>query len=210
MIYPIGTRTSGASDGVMLRGAAFSRSNVQVNYAGYFSAHSGVNKFQAARSAGGRAEVYLPEKRLELGVSYSRFLEGQHYNSTGVHLWWEPRKIPLQVRSEYAHGQHSQGYWIETSYRLSQINGPESWIGRLEPLFRMQQSFRHSPNTGGQSDGLPQKDAQQADFGLEYNLPHEIRLNGSYSRAFAGNGNGNIWDISLTYRFLLPLWWGHK
>ncbi len=210
IIFPIGTRTSGSSDGVMVRGAAYSQRAVQVDYVGYFSVRSGINKFQAARTAGGRASVYFPEKRLELGYSYSRFLQGQNYNSNGVYLWWEPQRVPLQIRSEYAHGQHSQGYWMEAAYRLSQFNGPDSWIGRVEPLFRMQQSFRSSPNTGGQSDSLPAVNTQQADFGLQYNLPHEVRLDGSYSRIFSSTGNGNIWDISLTYRFLFPLWRGHQ
>jgi hypothetical protein len=209
IIYPIGTRTSGSSDGVMVRGVATSSGSYQVNYVGFFSAHSGVTKFGAARSAGGRAEVYFPTKRLEIGTSYSRFLEGQHYNSTGVHVWWEPQRMPLQIRSEYAHGQHSQGYWVEAAYRLSRMNGFHRWIAGLEPLFRIQQSFRSSPNTGGQGDGLPPVDTQQADFGLLYTFPHEIRLAGSYSRQFSANGNGNIWDISLTYRFLFPMWRGH-
>jgi hypothetical protein len=210
IIFPIGTRTSGSANGGMVRGAAFSSSVVQVNYVGYFSAHSGVNKFGAGRSAGFRSEGYFPKQRIEVGVSYSRFLEGQHYNSAGVHLWWEPQHVPLQIRSEYAHGQHSQGYWVEAAYRLSQINGAHSWVAGLEPLFRMQQSFRSTPNTGGQSDGMPPVDTQQADFGLLYTFPYEVRLSGSYSRQFSSNGNGNIWDFALTHRFLFPMWRGRS
>jgi hypothetical protein len=210
IIFPIGTRTSGSSDGVMLSGAILTKPAVQIHYNGYFSVSSSVDKFEAGRTAGGRVSAYLPDKRLELGVSYSRFLQGQHYNSTGVYVWWEPKQVPLQIRSEYARGQHSQGYWVEAAYRLSQVKGPESWIAGLEPLFRMQQSFRFSPNASGQSDGLPPVNTQQADFGLLYTFPREVRLAGSYSRQFSANGNGNIWDISLTYRFLLPLWPGHK
>jgi hypothetical protein len=37
-----------------------------------------------------------------------------------------------------------------------------------------------------------------------------VRLNTSYSRKFSSTGNANIWDISLTYRFLFPMWRGHQ
>jgi hypothetical protein len=211
LIAAIGTRTTGSSDGGMIRGVLFSKPSVQVNYVGYFSASSGVNQFQAARAAGDRIDVYFPNRRIEIGTSYARFLQGTHNNSVGAHFWWLPPHSPLQVRSEYAHAEHAQGYWIETTYRLSQLHGPESFVGRIEPLFRMQQTFR---NSSGAGDGLPAADTQQADFGIQYHLPHEVRLNTSYSRKFSSpngtNGNANIWDISLTYRFLFPLWRGSK
>jgi hypothetical protein len=211
LISPIGTRTTGSSDGGMIRGVLFSKPKVQVNYVGYFSASSTVDQFQAARAAGDRIEAYFPNKRIEIGTSYARFLQGTHNNSFGAHFWWLPPSSPLQVRSEYAHSEHAQGYWIETAYRLSQWHGPDSFVGRIEPLFRMQQSFRNSPSPG---DGLPAADTQQADFGFQYHLPHEVRFNTSYSRKFSspngGNGNTNIWDLSLTYRFLFPLWRGSK
>jgi hypothetical protein len=202
LIFPIGTRTTGSSDGFMVRGNAFSTSAVEIHYVGYFSVASTISQFKAARSAGDRIEIFFPGKRLELGTSYGRFLQDQHYNSTGVDFWWQPWRVPLQVRSEYGHGPHAQGYWIEASYRLSQLRGPDSWLGRAEPVFRMQQVFRNSPGLG---DSLPGADTQQADFGLDYHLPNEFRLNMSYSRMFSSTGDRNIWDISLTYRFLFPV-----
>lgn len=207
LLFSIGTRTTGSSDGVMVRGALLSRPGVQVNYIGYFSAASTVSQFQAARSAGDRIDVYFPGRRIEIGTSYNRFLQGTHNNSVGAHFWWQPRRAPLQVRSEYAHGEHAQGYWMESTYRLSQLRGPDSLVGRLEPVFRMQQIFRNSPGPG---DGLPSADTKLADFGLVYHLPHEVRVNASYSRKFSTTGNGNIWDMSLTYRFLFPAWRGSK
>lgn len=207
LIFPIGTRTTGSSDGMMIRGVLLSQPKMQVHYIGYFSVLSGVDQFQSARSAGDRIDFYFPGKRIEIGTSYARFLQGTHNNSVGAHFWWLPWRFPLQVRSEYAHGEHAQGYWLEASYRLSQWRSPDSIVGRIEPLFRMQQVFRNSPGPG---DGLPSADTQQADFGLDYHLPHEVRINTSYSRKFSSNGNGNIWDMSLTYRFLFPVWRGHK
>lgn len=205
MIAAIGTRTTGSSDGAMLRGVLFASNAVHVNYLGYFSAMSGVPQLQSARTAGDRIDIVFPSKRVEIGTSYGRFLQATHSNSFGMHFWWQPWSIPLQVRSEYAHDRHAQGYWLETGYRLSQWSGPESVIGRLEPLFRIQQVFRNSPGPG---DGLPSADTQQADFGLLYHFPHETRFTASYSRKFSAMGNGNIWDLAITYRFLFPMWRG--
>jgi hypothetical protein len=207
IIFAIGTRTTGSSDGAMIRGALVSNSSLQLNYVGYFSAASTVDQFTSARSAGGRIDVFLPNQRLEIGTSYSRFLQGTHNNSIGAHVWWQSRDASLQIRSEYAHSEHAQGYWIESAYRLSHGRSKDSFVGRLEPVFRMQQLFRNSPSPG---DGLPSADTKQADFGFVYHLPHEVRLNSNYSRKFSTSGNGNIWDMSLTYRFLFPAWRGHK
>jgi hypothetical protein len=203
LISPIGIQ-QGSSVGAMLRGAAFSTPHVQLNYAAYFSVASNVKQFTADRASGGQFSFYIPEKRLEIGASYSYLLQGQRGNSTGVHLWWQPARIPLAFRSEYAHGPHAQGYWMEAGYRLSQWNGPDSWLGRLEPVFRMQQTFRESP---GQGDHLPAANTQRADFGLDYHLPHEVRINTSYARQFSSTGNENIWETTLTYRFLFPAIW---
>ena len=69
---------------------------------------------------------------------------------------------------------------------------------------------RFSAVARAQVDGLPSANTQQADFGLDYNFPHTVRLNSSYSREFSKTGDTNIWDVSLTYRFLLPLWRGSE
>ena len=135
-----GRVTAGWSRGVLIAKPAF-----HLNYIGYFSASSNAPQFQAGRAAGYRFDAYFPSKRVEVGTSYGRFLQGTHNNSSGAHFWWQPWRFPLEVRSEYAHGAHAQGYWIESTYRLSQWRGPDSLFGRLEPVFRMQQTFRNSP-----------------------------------------------------------------
>ncbi|HEU5340886.1 hypothetical protein [Edaphobacter sp.] len=205
LIFPIGTRTTGSSDGAMVRGVLVSKPEVQVNYIGYFSAFSSVPQFESARAAGDRIDVYFPGKRVEVGTSYARFLQGTRNNSFGTDFWWQPWRAPLQVRSEYAHGAHAQGYWLEGTYRLSQWRGADNFIGRLEPLFRIQQVFRNSPGPG---DSLPAADTKQVDLGLVYHLPQEVRFTTSYSRKLSATGNANIWDMAITYRFLLPMWRG--
>ena len=207
LIFGIGTRTSGSSDGAMVRSKLYASPKLEINDLVFFSANDTGSKFEAGRAIGDRVDFFLPDKRLELGASFERFLQStpadvSHRNSEGVDLWWIPWRLPLQFRSEYARGPHAEGYWAEVGYFLSQFGGQDSWIGRLQPVFRIQQTFRLSSGPG---DGLPQANTKQADFGFDYYLPHEVRLNTSYSRTFS-TVNGNIWDISLTYRFLFPAW----
>ena len=205
LIFSLGTMGTGSSVGGMLRGSAVSNSKFSVDYAAYFSAASTNSQFNSQRSTGGRAGVYFPEKRLELGMSYGRVLQGTHSNFLGADLWWEPADTGFKLRSEYAHGAHSQGYWLETDYRLSRFGGPDSPIGRLEPVFRWQQTFRNSPDP---TDGLPAADTNRIDAGLDYHFPHEIRINTSYSRQLSSTGDRNIWQTGIVYRFLFPTWKG--
>jgi hypothetical protein len=203
MIAAVGTRDTGTAVGMQARGNAYSNSHLQLNYVAWFSKRQDRFSLNGTRSVGDRVEVFLPNKRIELGTSFTRRLQGTYYNSVGAHFYWLPWRSPLQVRAEYAHDPHSQGYWIENSYRLSQWRGADSLLGRVEPLFRFQQSFRNSPGPG---DGLPGVDTKIADFGVDYHFPHDVRLNTSYSRQFAQGGDGNIWGLALSYRFLLPAW----
>ena len=204
-VAAIGTG-QGYSDGFMLRGNLFSTRNYAINYETYFSTLSTINKFTSQRGAGYRVSVFIPGTRLEVGTSYRRTLQGTQFNSEGVDFTWEPYQAPVQFRGEYAHSPSGFGYWIQGSYRLSQIKGENSLIGRLEPVFRMQQFFRPEliPN-----DSLPTTNAQQPTFGLNYYLPHEVRVNASYGRQLlAQTTDTNVWDFGITWRFLFPAWPG--
>ena len=204
LIAGVGTGT-GTGTGGMLSGSAISRSKYSISYNAYFSGRVGNQYFAANRTAGGRASLYLPDKRLEIGLSYNRLLQGTHENFYGGHLWWEPKDSGFQLRSEFSRGHHAQGYWIETAYRTPAFGGLDSFIGRFEPLFRMQQTFRRDTVV---SDTLPPVNTQLADFGLDYNLPHNTRILTSYSRQFSSTGNFNIWQTGIVYRFLFPTWKG--
>jgi hypothetical protein len=203
IISALGTRTTGSGDGIQLRGNIHSDNRVKLDYTTYFSVRSNVGQFQAARAAGIRGIAFFPGTRVEVGGSYARFLQQTNYNTMGAHFYWLPYRIPLQIRSEYARTAGGQGYWIENSYRLSQFGGAQSILGRVEPLFRLQQYFRNAPFKG---DGAPSADAKQADFGLDYHFSQNIRFNSSYSRVFSTSGDGNVWDLAITYRLLYPLW----
>jgi len=210
LIYGIGTKPGGAANGGMARGDLYSNRDVQLSYVVCFSGASNIHDLQSARTFGDRISFFFPRQRLEIGTSYQRYLEQTHLNSEGVHLWWLPYRLPVEVRSDYAHTQTSHGYWLETAFPLFAGRGGHRLLAGLQPAFRMQQTFRIAPNIAGEPDGLPAVNTQEADFGLDYVAHGDMRLNTSYSRSFSANGNKNIWDASLTYRFLFPMWRGSK
>ncbi len=208
VIFPIGTRTDGSSDGVMLRGAAVSQPGWELNYTAYFSANSRANKFESGRAAGGRVGVFFVKPHLEVGASYQRFLQDEHYNAAGGYLIWQPPQAPVDLRSEYAHSPAGHGYWVEGAFRF--VNKPvdSSLIARLEPIVRMQQFWRSSFLPG---DSLPAGDLRQADAGLNYHLTQQVRLNATYGRRFnSGGADLNDWNVAVTYRFLFPLFPGRS
>jgi hypothetical protein len=202
VVAAIGTGI-GYSDGFMARGTLLSNDLYAVNYTAYFSTLSTVNKFESQRGTGGRMGLFLPRMRFEFGVSYQKQLQDRRMNSVGTDLSWAPYRVPLGVKGEWAHSDSGHGYWIQAAYRLSQLAGDTSPIGRLEPVFRMQQFFRAKPIAG---DSLPARNVRLPQFGLNYYLPHEIRLNGSYTREFISDAAAvNVWEFGITYRFLFPL-----
>lgn len=203
LISSIGTMNTGVGVGGMLRGSAISTPRYSIDYAGWFSARSSNEQFPSQRSAGGRVSLYLKQSRLEMGLSYDHRLQDSRENFYGAHLWWEPANTAFRLRSEFARGHHAQGYWVEADYRTQAFGGLDSWIGRFEPVFRMQQTFRRDT---AESDGVPLVDTQRADFGLDYNLPHNVRILTSYARQFSSAGNQNVWETGIVYRFLFPTW----
>lgn len=203
LIFGAGTMGTASSVGGMVRGSAFANDTVNVDYVGFFSAASTNQQFSAERSSGGRISTYFPKARVEVGVSFDRLLQDTHENFVGGHFWWEPADTHFRFRSEYAHAPHAHGYWLEADYRLAHFGGEQSFVGRFEPVFRMQQTFRNQPDA---EDGLPGVDTNRVDFALDYHLPHEVRINTSYARELSSNGNRNIWQTGIVYRFLLPLW----
>lgn len=207
IILAIGTRTNGYNDGFMARGVLVDRKSYQVNYTTYFSALSTIRKLESGRSFGARAGVFFPHPGLEFGVSYQKLLQDQRANSTGAYLSWQPDSVPFDLRGEYAHSLLGQGYWLEGAYRFSRFRGADSLLGRLQAVGRAQQFYHGEPDPTG---ALPGADTQRAEFGLNYYLPHEVRLNASYGRQFSSLGDRNVWNFAVTYRFLFPLYPGHK
>jgi len=203
----LGLFQGGSGLGGMLRGDAFASHKYSISYAYFYSTRRNAVDFAAHRGTGGRASLFLPEQGLEFGLSYDRLLQGTHENFYGGYGWWTPPNSGLRLRTDFARGHHAQGGWVEADYRLKAFGGYESVIGRAEPVFRYQQTFRRDTIV---SDGLPLVNTQRADFGFDYNLPHNVRILSSYARQFSSAGNRNIWETGITYRFLFPVWRGKE
>jgi hypothetical protein len=205
IIYTIGTRTSGSSNGGMVRGAAVSRPTYNLTYIAYASTATTVENLQAGRTAGGRAGLFLPQAGLEVGGSYQRFMQNGGSNIAGAYFTYQPPPIPFDVRAEYAHSPAGQGYWLEGAYHLAPNRDMDTWLSRLQVVGRVQQFFKGTPTPG---DALPSVNVNQFDVGLNYYLPHNVRLNGSYGRQYSTAGNANVWNFEIVYRFLFPAWPG--
>ncbi|HWF92474.1 MAG TPA: hypothetical protein VN684_09335 [Terriglobales bacterium] len=204
LIFPIGT---GSSDGLMLRGGFSLNSKVNLNYASYFSTLSTNDTLDSDRNIGGRIGLFFPGPRVEAGVSWQKSLQEDRKNSFGFHFAWQPPRVPMNIRSEYARSDDGSGYWIESAYRLSQIPVWNHVMRRTELVARMQQFFKGENTAPGGPDNeynLPFGNVQQPDLGLNYYIHDGLKVSGSYGRWF-GHKDWNTWEMGIAYRFALPL-----
>ena len=204
LILPLATASS---DGAMLRGGFPINSRVNGNYAAYVSATSiGVTGLESERHAGTRFGFFFPGVRVEVGTSWQRTLQDVRKNAFGFHMGWQPPKIPLNLRAEYARSFQASGYWVEGAYRLNQARFWQKQMRRTEVVARAQQFF--NGEIGADADaalGLPGAETREADFGINYYLRDGLRGVAGYGRQFSSLGNFNQWTYGITYRFLLPL-----
>ncbi len=91
----------------------------------------------------------------------------------------------------------------EAAYRLSQVPFLQNELRRTQVVGRMQQFFVGENG----SDALLSMNTRQFEFGLNYYLIDGLKASSSYGRQFSTDGNKNVWTMSLTYRFVVPL--GH-
>ena len=203
LILPIGIGPSNASTGAMVRGGFKANSAFNINYALYFSTLSTVSPLDSNRFAGGRVGIFIPESRIEIGGSFQHLLQNDRSNSFGFHGAWQPSAVPLDLRGEYQRSSQGSGYWIESSYRLSQVPVWQYVTRRTQLVARLQQFYVGKLP----SDSLPSVDTRQFEFGVNYYFRDGLRVVSSYGRQFSEAENKNIWTIGLTYRFAFPL--GH-
>jgi hypothetical protein len=201
----IGTRTTGAGDGLMLRGVVVQTPKLSAQYSAYFSVLSNIEQFGSARTFGGDGSVFFSHPRIEVGLSGQRFLQDRHINSGAAYVSWQPTQVPLDFKAEYDSSYYGRGYWMEGAYRLEQAPIP-SFLRKLQAVGRVQQVF---PQNGG-GNGLPSVRTDRVDFGLNYYIRDDLRLLSSYGRTFSSQGNANVWNLGFTYRFMIPLWPGRK
>ena len=204
LILPINTAPS---DGAMFRGGFPVGGGANMNYALYVSTTSiGIGSVDSERHVGGRMGFFLPGPRLELGGSWQRTLQDERKNAFGFHMGWQPSKVPLNLRAEFAHSFEGSGYWVEGVYRLSQVHFWEKALRRTEVVSRAQGFSVGEIGADGEAAlGLPTADMREADFGINYFLRDGLKGIASYGRQFSPAGNANQWSFGLAYRFLIPL-----
>lgn len=203
LILPIGIGPSNASTGVMVRGGFKAHPKFNINYAAYFSALSTVSPVDSDRFAGGRAGIFVPAARLEVGGSFQHGLQDRRSNAFAFHALWQPPALPLDLRSEYARSIEGSGYWAEAAYKLSQIPFQQNEFRRTQVVARIEQYF------AGQNAALALIPVNTKVFeaGLNYYFLDGLKASGNYGREFSSLGNVNVWTMALTYRFVVPL--GH-
>lgn len=204
LTLPIGTADS---DGAMVRGGFPVSSGANMNYAVYASVASvGTTGLESERHAGGRLGFFFPGPRLEVGGSFEKFLQGDRTNAFGFHMGWQPAKVPLNLRAEFARSFQGSGYWVEGAYRLSQAHRWQKQLRRTEVVARAQQFFSGSVGPDqAQALNLPSADAREGDFGVNYFVKDGLKAVASYGRQFGPAGNFNQWTVGIAYRFLIPL-----
>jgi hypothetical protein len=204
LILPINTAPS---DGAMFRGGFPVNAGANMNYSLYVSATSiAIGSVDSERHVGGRMGLFFPGPRLEVGGSWQRTLQDDRKNAFGFHMGWQLAKVPLNLRSEFAHSFAGSGYWIEGAYRLTQARRWRKAMRRTEVVARAQQFYTGEISADGAAAlGLPGANTREADFGVNYFLRDGLKGIASYGRQFSSAGNFNQWSFGVAYRFLIPL-----
>ncbi len=195
-----------SSNGAMLRGAASLSPKVNLTYAGYYSIPTSWKLMTSDRRAGGRASLFFPNQRIEIGASFSRTLGDLPYNMFGMDATWNLKKIPLDIRAEgLRNAVLGSGYWVEGAYRLNKL-GSSAFLRKSQVVLRGEQYF--APGVAPMGDmaedamsELPDRNTKRVGIGWNYYLTNGIRLNTSFGRNFAFGENGNTWGAGITYRF---------
>lgn len=199
LMFPVGT---GSDNGAMLRGGIALDKRVTLNYAVYFSTLSTADHFESERHAGVRAGIFLPRERLEIGVSAQHQLQERRLDRYGLHLQWQPVRIPLEIRSEGAYSrEEGSGLWIEGAFRLR--NASPALLRQTQMVVRTQ--VFNTGSVPGENPALPNTDAKRTEFGVNYYLNDGWKALASYGRTFTPALDSNIWTVGMTYRFVLPL-----
>ncbi len=197
----------GSSTGGMLRGGIELTPNVNLNYSAYFSTLATTKTLEASRSGGGRWSLFFPGPRFEAGFSYSRQLGEEHSNLFGFDATWNVRRVPLDVRTEYARGVLGSGYWIEGAYRLSGIPNWNAFFRKSQVVARMEQFFVPAVASSmspamGEEEMVPDVNTKRFMTGWNYNIREGFKLSLAYGRSFSSDGNRNVWSVGLCYRWL--------
>src|ERR1700678_3116376 len=72
LISSLGVFSIGSGLGGILRGSVVQHDKYSIDYAYFYFTRSSNEQSPVARGSGGRASLYLPDQRLEIGSSYGR------------------------------------------------------------------------------------------------------------------------------------------
>lgn len=204
----IGPMGEGSANGGMLRGGIPVSTSLNLNYSAYFSAGSTARAFEASRQAGGRVGFFFPGRRVEIGFSFKRTLDSERFNTYGFDWTWQLNRVPLDIRGEFdGSNELGKGYWLEGAYRMRRVPFAKAFMQRSQAVVRAEQYFRPS---GGPAEDLPAVDTTRTWFGWNYWVRPDLRASVAYGRNFSSEGDRNLWQIGITYRFALPLPGGGK
>ena len=199
LIYPLSPQSD---NGVMMRGGIQAAKDIAFNYTVYFSALSNVNHLESERHAGMRAGIFLPHQRFEIGGSIQQVLQDARLTRYGSYLQWQPLRVPFDLRAEGAYSrEEGNGMWIEGAYRFRNA-GPE-FVRRTQLVARTQ--IFNASTLSALNDNLPTTDAKRTEVGMNYYLNDGWKAIYSFGRTFTPAGNGDIWTVGMTYRFVFPL-----
>jgi hypothetical protein len=195
-----------SGNGVMLRGAAHATKDLDVTYATYYSVASTAKLIESDRQAGFRTSLVLPDRRIEVGVSYNHTMGDNRHNMLGMDFTWNLHRLPLDIRSEALTSKEvGKSYWIEAAYRLNRL-GRNALLRNTQLAFRQEQYWLpHDPgaalNLVNAMSSLPDVNTKRSTLGLNYYLSHGVRLNAGYGGNYAVGEHTHTWNVGLTYRF---------
>jgi hypothetical protein len=216
-LYPVWVRTlqteplilpmeETSSNGVMFRGGFATNKDAILNYAAYFSALTTNQFLSADRQYGARVGTFFPKQRVEVGFSFQHKLINEHANLYGVYFIWQPRQLPLDIRSEFVDSNAGRGYWIEPAFKLTPLRKLHALTSKTQLVGRFQQFF--VKGTPAADSEFPSVNTRRAEFGINYYIMDGLRLTGSTGRQFSSDGNHSVWTTGMTYRFAFPLGFG--
>jgi len=197
LIFPI---NDNSSIGAMVRGSAYLSPDAKLNVAAYYSGSEGYSQISGEKQTGGRASVYLPGPRLEVGASYSRKLGDDRFNCAGTDFVWNARRTPLDVRGEAVWAEVlGKGYWVEGAWRLSNATS-NPFFRRSQIVGRVEQYFAPA-GVQDLDEDLPSLNTKRVTAGFNYWLSDGVKLALAYGRQIDANQSRGVWTLGLIYRF---------
>lgn len=197
LIFPI---NDNSSIGAMVRAGAYISPEAKLNFAAYYSGSEGTTQISGEKQTGGRASLYLPGPRIELGASYARKLGDERFNSEGLDFVWNARRTPLDLRGEFVSADMlGKGYWVEGAWRLSNATA-NGFFRRSQIVGRVEQYFA----PGGLQDideDLPSLSTRRFTGGFNYWPTDSVKLSLAYGRQFDSSQSLGVWTVGLVYRF---------